>query len=231
MDEEREDEPNGGMGPSPSGPTFLPWHQAPSRSAENVPLRSDPLRPQLAPITRPSSRRPALVTGIAVAVVGLVVAASSVVAYYGDSRVGASPPAVRASAPGQVPAQTPSPARADRIDFVTADGAGVLILLSWSWSDDAGTSTTGSYLRVQVELVCTDGTVDYDPYNFQAFDTDGRLYEVASEGVASTVLPVGELYSGETVRGAIAFDMRRGETTLLMSDGTNQTVTAIKVPD
>ncbi|HEY5821202.1 MAG TPA: DUF4352 domain-containing protein [Propionibacteriaceae bacterium] len=225
MDEVREDEPAGGMGPSPSGPAFVPWHQAQQASGADVPLRIDPHRPQLPPVTRPGTRRAAVVTAIAVAVVGIVVAAASVVAYYGDTHVSAPQPVAQRPAPAQAPSRT------DRIDFVTPDGAGQLVMLSWSWSEGSGTSTSGSYLRVELELVCSDGTVGYDPYNFQAFDRDGRLYEMASEGVDAPVLPVGDLHSGQTVRGTIAFDMPRGETTLLMSDGTDQTVTAIRVPD
>ena len=91
--------------------------------------------------------------------------------------------------------------------------------------------TTGSYLRVEVELVCTSGEVDYGPYNFQAFDRSGQLFEMAVDGTGGRVLAVGTLRAGERIRGTIAFDMPRGEVTLLMSDDSENTVTAIKVPD
>jgi hypothetical protein len=45
------------------------------------------------------------------------------------------------------------------------------------------------------------------------------------------MLESGTLRTGERVRGTIAFDMPRSEATLLMSDNTNQTITALKVPD
>jgi hypothetical protein len=44
-------------------------------------------------------------------------------------------------------------------------------------------------------------------------------------------LESGTLYPGDRVRGTIAFDMPHSEATLLMSDDSNQTVTALKVPD
>jgi hypothetical protein len=90
---------------------------------------------------------------------------------------------------------------------------------------------SGSYLRVEVELICTTGQVDYDPYHFQAFDRSGQLFEMAVEGTEGRVLPVGTLTAGERIRGTVAFDMPRGDVTLLMSDDSENTVTALKVPD
>ena len=54
---------------------------------------------------------------------------------------------------------------------------------------------------------------------------------MAVEGTTGRVLSVGTLRAGERIRGVIAFDMPRGEVTLLMSDDADQTVTALKVPD
>ena len=82
-----------------------------------------------------------------------------------------------------------------------------------------------------MELTCTRGAVDYDPYNFQVFDQTGRLFETAIEGAGDSRLETGTLRPGERVRGTIAFDMPHSEATLLMSDDSNQTVTALKVPD
>jgi hypothetical protein len=91
--------------------------------------------------------------------------------------------------------------------------------------------TSGSYLRVEVELTCTAGSVDYDPYNFQVFDQTGKLFETAIEGAGAAMLDTGTLHPGERISGTIAFDMPQSEATLLMSDDSNQTVTALKVPD
>jgi hypothetical protein len=143
------------------------------------------------------------------------------------------------SADTRVPAPTASrqpvpqtTAQGDRIEFTTSDGTGQLVLLRHSWvSTGLAPPTSGSYLRVEVELTCTAGSVDYDPYNFQVFDQTGRLFETAIEGAGDSMLDTGTLYAGERVRGTIAFDMPRSEATLLMSDDANQTVTALKVPD
>jgi hypothetical protein len=120
----------------------------------------------------------------------------------------------------------------DRIEFSTADGSGQLILLRHSWvAYGQVPPTSGSYLRVEVELTCDSGSVDYDPYNFQVFDQTGKLFETAIEGAGDSMLETGTLHAGERVRGTVAFDMPRSEATLLMSDDSNQTVTALKVPD
>jgi hypothetical protein len=42
---------------------------------------------------------------------------------------------------------------------------------------------------------------------------------------------VGELSPGQTVRGVVAFDIPHGAVTLLMSDDSEQSITALKVPD
>ena len=70
----------------------------------------------------------------------------------------------------------------------------------------------------------------YDPYNFQAFDHTGELFDVAESGVSRQVLGVGELAEGQSTRGFLAFDIPRGEVTLLMSDDSDQSITALKVP-
>jgi Domain of unknown function (DUF4352) len=80
-------------------------------------------------------------------------------------------------------------------------------------------------------LVCTSGEVDYDPYHFQAFDRSGQLFEMAVEGAGGNPLSVGTLEQGERIRGTVAFDIPRGDVTLLMSDDSDRTVTALKVPD
>ena len=79
-------------------------------------------------------------------------------------------------------------AQGDRIEFTTSDGSGQLVLLTHSWlSTGQVPPTSGSYLRVEVELTCTAGSVDYDPYNFQVFDQTGRLFETAIEGAGDAM--------------------------------------------
>ena len=209
-----------GMGAEPHGPSFVPWTPV-ERSDPGLPPRIAYRPPAIEPRR---SRIPALVSVLAIAVVALVVGVASLIAHRADTLVSPSP---------QPPAPPPSVSVGDdRIDFISADGTGQLVLLERSWVTDGGVPPiSGSYLRVEVELICITGRVDYDPYHFQAFDQAGQLFEMAVEGTAGRVLEVGTLGAGERVRGVIAFDMPRGDTTLIMSDDSEQTVTALRVPD
>jgi Domain of unknown function (DUF4352) len=164
-----------------------------------------------------------VISVLVIAFVAVVVAGASLFAYWGDRNV---------SAPERTPSAPVYTSPADRIDFVSAQGSGQLIMRTRSWvSEGTAPPLNGTYLRVEVELICTAGQVDYDPYLFQAFDRSGQLFEMAAEGTGGRVLSVGTLRPGEHVRGTIAFDMPRGEVTLLMSDDSENTVTALKVPD
>jgi hypothetical protein len=207
-----------GMGSVPRGPSFVPW-----TSAEPAPRQPPPPITNGASLGPPRSRRPAVISILAIVLVAAVVATASLVAYWGDTHVAAPPrPEVRPS--------LTSPT--DRIDFVSDEGTGQLILRTRSWvNDGAEPPESGSYLRVEVELVCTSGEVDYDPYHFQAFDRSGQLFEMEKSGAAGRELGVGTLRAGERIRGTVAFDMPRGDVTLLMSDDSEKTVTALKVPD
>ena len=91
----------------------------------------------------------------------------------------------------------------------------------------AGAADVRCYLRVEVELIC-DWLGHYDP-QFQVFDetSPSRPRRRRRRPHVET----GTLHPGERIRGTIAFDMPHSEATLLMSDDTNQTVTALKVPD
>jgi hypothetical protein len=171
-----------------------------------------------------ASRLPTVISVAVILVVAVIVAAASIVAHRADTQVRA-PVASRQPVP-QVTTQ------GDRIEFTTSDGSGQLVLITHSWLTTGPVPpTSGSYLRVEVELTCTAGSVDYDPYNFQVFDQTGKLFETAIEGAGAAMLETGTLRPGERVRGTIAFDMPQSEATLLMSDDSNQTVTALKVPD
>lgn len=187
----------------------------------------------LNPRARPGSRRPALITAAVIFVVAAVVASGTAVAHYDDTHIAAAGPT-----PQPVPLTQPSggavgPARStdDRIDFLTSEGTGELILMNWSWSPTGRMpATSGDYLQVQVELICSSGVVDYGPDYFQVFDNTGRLVEVTVDGPDGPELDVGTLEVGESVRGMIAFELPRGDATLLMSDSTHQTVTALRIP-
>ncbi len=209
------------MGPTPSGPSFVPWAPAPGATRPIGPPLPDRSARSMA---RPTSRLPTVISLAVIFLVAVVVAAASLVAHFADTQVGA--PVGRKQPISQITAQ------GDRSEFTTSEGSGQLILLRHFWlSSGQVPPTSGSYLRVEVELTCTAGAVDYDPYNFQVFDQTGRLFETAIEGAGDAMLESGTLYPGERVRGTIAFDMPHSEATLLMSDDSNQTITALKVPD
>jgi uncharacterized protein DUF4352 len=206
-----------GMGSAPRGPSFLP--SAPA--TESTPLTTPGPSRHPGPAGPPRSLRPTVISVLIIAFVAMVVAGASLFAYWGDTHVAAPPRTPTVSVYSSPP---------DRIDFDTADGKGQLIMRGRSWSEESA-AQHGTYLRVEVELVCLEGEVDYDPYLFQAFDMSGQLYEIAAEGAGRRPLAVGTLGPGERIRGTIAFDMPRGEVTLLMSDDSENTVTALKVPD
>ncbi len=54
---------------------------------------------------------------------------------------------------------------------------------------------------------------------------------MTSGGRWGTPLGYGILLAGDSVRGTIAFDLPRGDVTLLMSDDSSSSVTAVKIPD
>jgi len=208
-----------GMGSAPRGPSFLP--SMPAAEPDSPLTAGSSGHP--GPPSPPRSIRPTVISVLIIALVAAVVAGASLFAYWGDTHV---------SAPARTPTLPVYSSPPDRIDFDTAEGSGQLIMRARSWvSEGAVPPLHGSYLRVEVELVCTEGEVDYDPYLFQAFDQSGQLFEMAAEGAGGRVLPVGTLAPGERARGTIAFDMPRGEVTLLMSDDSDNTVTALRVPD
>ena len=206
-----------GMGSAPRGPSFLPS----SPAAEPAPrvIRGSSSHP--GPPGPARSIRPTVISVLVIAFVAAVVAGASLFAYWGDTHV---------SAPARTTAVPVYSSPPDRIDFDTADGKGQLVMRSRSWVTQ-GAPVYGNYLRLEVELICLEGEVDYDPYLFQAFDKSGQLFEVAAEGNGDRPLSVGTLGPGQRIRGNIAFDMPRGEATLLMSDDSENTVTALRVPD
>jgi hypothetical protein len=69
------------------------------------------------------------------------------------------------------------------------------------------------------------------PDSFQAFDRSGELFEPEVVAGSSTALPSGTLSAGQQVTGTVAFDISRGGVTLLMSEDSSRTVTALRVPD
>lgn len=159
-----------------------------------------------------------------VAVVLAVVGAASAVARYADTH--------QAPVPAPLvprPAAT-STADAGTIEFTTARGSGRLVLVDHVWEPaPPGAGPRARHLRIRVELLCTRGSVGHAPEFFSLFDDRGRLVEASLAVVEPDPVPLGTLGPGERVRGHVAFDLPRGDVTLVMSDEVSS-VTAIRVP-
>jgi hypothetical protein len=208
-----------GMGANPSGPEFMPAGPT-SPEPPPSPVPTGAWRAELAP----RRRWPGILSVSLIVAVALVVLVASAVARYSDTHVAASPPITVPS----IRADRPS---GGEIEFTTPEGSGRLILLSRSWRETGREQPlNGTYLLVEVKVVCTAGRLGYDPYNFQAFDHTGELFDVAEAGTSRQVLGVGELSGGQSTHGFLAFDIPRGEVTLLMSDDSDQSITALKIP-
>ncbi len=207
------------MGSTPSGPSFAPGSVQPLWSEPIRPAAAQ--RPDPATYTAPRSRLPAVVTVLAIGLVAGVVAIASLLAHRADQVVTAAP----------APSLTSSPVvttTKDSIEFTTPTGEGRLTILGHRWQE--AQNDPGSALQVQVRIECTGGEVNYDPFDFQTFDANGSLFDLAAEEVRGPILGVGLLRPGEETTGLVAFVMPRGEVTLLMSDSA-ASVTALKIPD
>lgn len=164
-------------------------------------------------------------TVLAVALVAGVVAVASVLAGREDVRQ-ATPD------PSSTVQPTVSPPATNRIEFSTDSGSGVLEILDRGWdSNGINPGTPGSLLTVTIRLTSASGIISYGPDSFQAFDRQGTLIDSAYVEDSPTALELGTLSAGQQVSGTVAFDISRGGVTLLMNDGSSETVTALKVPD
>ncbi|MBM7797832.1 hypothetical protein JOE57_000753 [Microlunatus panaciterrae] len=162
-----------------------------------------------------------------VLVVALVVVIATLVANSNDRNVSAPTPAPTVSRVR--PTAAPS---GNSIDFTSTEGSGRLQILEHEWvTGGAEPPISGSYLRIEIELSSTDGEISYDSAFFQAFDARGQLFDSTHLGAKDPLLDIGVLRPGQRVRGFISFDMPRGDVTLLMSNESYESVTAIKIQD
>lgn len=216
--------PGPGMGTTPSGPSF----HSPDAGASDPtgPLGPLPPAPNSADRYRPRrSRLPAIITTAAVVIVAVVVALSTIVADNADRRQAAPTPSQTRERPTSVPS-------GNAIDFTSDEGSGTLRIVDHEWtSDGQEPPMSGSYLRIEVDLTATAGEISYDAAYFQAFDAQGELFDSTPLGAVQPHLDTGLLGPGDSVRGFIAFDMPRGDVTLLMSNESFESVTAIKIQD
>ena len=143
----------------------------------------------MAPYRAPRRRllsAPNVITFAVFALVAIVVALASAVAHHDDTHIEAPTPVRVPSIHADTPDQT-------EIEFSTQHGTGKLIMLGRTWQDGGRRPINGSYLEVRVQIICLTGRIGYDPYNFQAFDESGQLFDVDESGVTGEILGVGEL--------------------------------------
>ncbi|HET9872644.1 MAG TPA: hypothetical protein VFP89_08640 [Propionibacteriaceae bacterium] len=218
-----------GLGGTPHGPSFTfgepAWREPvsdPTRPSATGPPATGSANARRS--TPPTSRLPGLLTALALLVVVTVTVVATVLADRRDSTVAGPSPS-----PVVVPSATT--AGTSTIEFTGSVGSGRLSVLNHSWDPSGSPATADSFVRLEVELVCTTGEVEYDPVFFQAFDFRGDLYDVSPDDPAVPQLGIGTLRAGESVRGLLGFELPRGEMTLLMSSDSSGAVTAIRIPD
>ena len=212
------------MGSHSSGPAFLPWYVSPPPTDSGTETARSALDQSSAAFRPPRNRWPAVMTVLAVLIVGVVVAVSTVVALREDRR----PVASRIVSP-RSPAAVPT----DRMEFVTGTADGVLIVADRVWSSTRG-ATTG--LR---QLPARRGGTGLPDRALRLRTRRTFLPSTPAASCSRSPTPAagarrsatGSSAEGESVRGTIAFDLPRGEVTLLMSDDASQAVTALKIPD
>jgi hypothetical protein len=128
--------------------------------------------------------------------------------------------------PSPSPSALPSTS-SHSIVFTSREGSGRLTVLDHHWSRPG--AAAGSRLRVRVEIHASRGTISYSPRYFQTFDDSGTVFQARRPIGGTPRLGDGYLHPGDTVRGNIAFDMRRGDTTLVMSNALQESVTALRI--
>jgi hypothetical protein len=147
---------------------------------------------------------------------------ASALAYHDDTHI-------EAATPVRVPSVHADSLNHAQIEFSTQHGTGKPIMLGRTWQDGGRRTINGSYLEVRSRSSCLTG--------WSA--TTRTTFRPSTKPASSSMLTspsngphpgVGELSPGQTVRGAVAFDIPHGGVTLLMSDDTEQSITALKVP-
>lgn len=211
-----------GMGAHPHGPSF----ESPVSPARSSPLGTPPPPDYSRQFEPPKGARgPLIITLIVLTVVALVVGTASVIAHLQDKTQ--IRPAPTPTAAGRSPAATPD-GRSIAFSSPEADGRLTVLHHQWTAAGDQP-PITGTYLVLKIRLEVTDGSISSDPGYFELFDAQGRLTDSTTEGAPDPVLPSTILYKGGQASGFIAFDVIRGDVTLVLTN-RRSAVTALKIP-
>jgi hypothetical protein len=227
-----------GMGPTAHGPEFAPppvpaqppsWQPGQPASAPGSQPhsgRTDGNAPRIEPARPPQNR---LATALTIAVIGAVALIVVIATVLADRRAEQqiNQPAASSPTPSALPSSSDT-----SIHFKSAEGEGQLTLVSHRWTSNGVVPPDhGQYLQVELQIEVTDGAVSYGPQFFQSFDAKGELFQTTEAGTRQPMLGDGMLAAGDSITGNIAFDMPRGQVTLLMSNAMLKTVTALKISD
>lgn len=221
--------PPGFGGPAGPGQQPGPWQSPYGDPYLNQPQDYPPVQNR-APRPEPPrpNRTPAYITAAVIGVVVLIVVIASVHAFHSDQQVArdrtSASPTPSASA---LPSESPN-----SISFTSSEGSGRLTLVRHDWTTDGASAPRyGQFLQIELKISATDGRVSYGPEFFQTFDETGNLFRTTEVGARPPLLGDGVLHPGESATGDIAFDMPRGDVTLLMSNSLLESVTALRITD
>ena len=99
-------------------------------------------------------------------------------------------------------------------------------------NDFAGPPTNGNYLIVDVAMTSVEGQVSVNPLYWEAKDPEGRTYNAAlGSGGYEPQLSSGDLPTGRTSRGLVAFDVPGGPMTVQLSPPIGVAVASWAIPD
>lgn len=117
------------------------------------------------------------------------------------------------------------------IPFDSRRAAGTLSVISHRWTTVGRIDpTSGTYLALDVQVQVDRGAMYYSPEMFEAFDAVGNVYQDDQNVNQRPLLSTGYLTAGQQVRGWISFDVKRGETTLLLAGPDSNPMAALKIP-
>lgn len=127
---------------------------------------------------------------------------------------------------------------AEGISATTDDGAAEIRVLAVKRVTDAGGEygekpKNGNYLLIDVQYTATDGTYNYNPFDWTVRDADGRTYSLSDGGNYQgkiNVLHSGTVAKGSKARGIVVVDAPKGALTLELGGGFGNAPATWKIP-